>query len=103
EGAARAAVAAGVLPAVAPTPAGAAARGCTIANFVTSVQVKPDASLVVREDITFEFQGAHAGVYRTIPVRYERAGLEFALRLDGIGVYDEASRPPRQEIAYAGR
>jgi len=36
-------------------------------------------------------------------VRYERAGLEFALRLDGIGVYDEASRPLRQEIAYAGR
>ena len=86
-----------------PSPAAAAARGFTIANFVASVQVKPDASLVVREDITFEFQGAHAGVYRTIPVRYERAGLEFALRLDGIGVYDEASRPLRQEIAYAGR
>jgi len=88
---------------VVPSPATAAARGFTIANFVTSVQVKPDASLVVREDITFEFQGAPAGVYRTIPVRYERAGLEFALRLDGIGVYDEASRPLRQEIAYAGR
>src|SRR5436309_2384630 len=50
-----------------------------------------------------QLQGALAGVYRTIPVRYERAGLEFALQLDGIGVYDEASRPLRQEIAYAGR
>jgi len=88
---------------VVPSPAAGAARGFAIANFVTSLQVNPDASLLVREDVTFEFQGAHQGVYRTIPVRYDRGGLEFALRLEGIGVYDEANRPLRHEVSYPSR
>lgn len=46
----------------------------------------------MREDIAFEFRGSHNGVFRTIPVRYDRGGYEFALRLDGIGAYDEACR-----------
>ena len=62
-----------------------------------------DASLLVREDITFEFQGAHNGVFRTIPVRYDRGGYEWALRLDSVGVYDEANQPLRHEVAYPGR
>jgi hypothetical protein len=103
DGIPRALVALALLLAVAPSPAAAAARGFTIANFVTSLQINPDASLVVREDITFEFQGAHQGVYRSIPVRYDRGGLEFALRLDGIGVYDEGSRLLRHVISYPGR
>jgi hypothetical protein len=70
---------------------------------VVTLQVNPDASLVVREDITFEFRGAHQGVFRTIPVRYDRDGYEFALRLEGIGVYDEAGQPLRHEVAYPGR
>lgn len=86
-----------------PSPAAGAARGFAIANFVTSLQVNPDASLVVREDVTFEFQGAHEGVYRMIPVRYERGGLEFALRLESVGAYDEANRPLRYEVSYPSR
>ena len=65
--------------------------------------MNPDATLVVREDITFEFRGAHNGVFRTIPVRYDRGGFEFTLRLDGIGVYDEAGQPLRHEVSYPGR
>ncbi|MEK7385642.1 MAG: DUF2207 domain-containing protein, partial [candidate division NC10 bacterium] len=65
--------------------------------------MNPDASLVVREDITFEFRGSHNGVFRTIPVRYDRGGYEFALRLDGIGAYDEAGQPLRHELSYPGR
>src|SRR5437667_3544210 len=99
----RALVALAILLAVVPSPAAGAARGFAIANFVTSLQVNPDASLLVREDVTFEFQGAHQGVYRTIPVRYDRGGLEFALRLEGIGVYDEANRPLRHEVSYPSR
>src|SRR5712691_9060660 len=99
----RALVAPAILLAVVPSPAAGAARGFAIANFVTSLQVNPDASLLVREDVTFEFQGAHQGVYRTIPVRYDRGGLEFALRLEGIGVYDEANRPLRHEVSYPSR
>jgi hypothetical protein len=67
------------------------------------VQVNSDASLVVREDITFEFEGAHNGVFRTIPIIYDRGGYEFALRLDGIGVYDDAGQSLRHEISYPGR
>ena len=36
-------------------------------------------------------------------MRYDRGGLEFALRLDGIGVYDEGGRLLRHEISYPGR
>jgi uncharacterized membrane protein YgcG len=67
-----------------------------------SLQVRPDASVVVREDITFAFQGAHNGIYRTIPVRHERHGLPFVLRVDGIGVYDEAGQALRTEVSRPG-
>jgi hypothetical protein len=36
-------------------------------------------------------------------VRYDRGGYEWALRLDGIGAYDEAGQPLRHEISYPGR
>lgn len=85
------------------SPEAAQARRFAIDGFVTSLQVNPDATLVVREDITFEFRGSHNGVFRTIPVRYDRGGFEFALRLDGIGAYDEAGRPLRHEVSYPGR
>lgn len=85
------------------SPAAAQPRRFAIDRFVASLQVNPDATLVVREDITFEFQGAHNGVFRTIPVRYDRGGYEWALRLDGIGAYDEAGQPLRHEVAYPGR
>ena len=85
------------------SPEAAQARRFAIDGFVTSLQVNPDATLVVREDITFEFRGSHNGVFRTIPVRYDRGGFEFALRLDGIGAYDEAGQPLRHEVSYPGR
>src|SRR5947207_2903538 len=81
----------------------AEARGFVIDSFVVSLQVDPDASLVVREDITFDFRGAHQGVFRTIPIRYDRGGYEFALRLEGIGVYDVGGAPLRHETTYPGR
>lgn len=88
----------------AATPAAAARpRGFTIERFVVSLHVNPDASLIVREDITFDFRGAHNGIFRTIPIRYERGGLEFDLRVDGVGAYDEQSRPLQTEVTYPGR
>ena len=92
-----------VLFAVAVISPSAEARSFAIDSFVVSLQVDPDASLVVREDITFDFQGAHQGVFRTIPIRYDRGGYEFALRLEGIGVYADGGAPLRHEIAYPGR
>lgn len=57
----------------------------------------------MREAITVNFRGAHQGFFRTIPVRYERRGLEFALRVDDIHVFDENVTPLRTEVSRPGR
>ena len=86
------------------SPAAAQTRGLfSIPSFVVSIAVNADGSLVVREDITFAFRGAHQGVFRRIPLYYTRDGLEFPLHLSGIGVYDEGSRALRTEVTYPGR
>ncbi|MGH7302622.1 MAG: DUF2207 domain-containing protein [Candidatus Rokuibacteriota bacterium] len=81
--------------------AAAQARGLfAIDSFVASLVVNADGSLIVREDITFNFRGSHQGIFRRIPSRYTRNGLEYPLTLTGIGVYDEASQPLRSEVSY---
>ena len=57
----------------------------------------------MREAITVDFRGAHQGLFRTIPVRYERRGLEFSLRVDDIHVFDENVAPLRTEVSRFGR
>src|SRR5947209_1921812 len=85
-------------------PAAAQTRGLfSIDSFVTSLVVNADGSLVVREDITFDFRGSHQGIFRRIPLRYMRDGLEFPLTLRGIGAYDESNRPLRPEVSYPDR
>ena len=39
-----------------------------------TLEVRADGTLNVREAITFDFKGSHQGIFRTIPVRYERRG-----------------------------
>jgi hypothetical protein len=68
-----------------------------------TLEVGADATLRVREAITVDFRGAHQGFFRTIPVRYERRGLEFALRVDDIHVFDENVTPLRTEVSRPGR
>ena len=36
-------------------------------------------------------------------MRYPRGGFEFALRLDGVQVLDEQSRPLKADVSYSGR
>jgi hypothetical protein len=57
----------------------------------------------VREAITFDFKGSHQGIFRTIPVRYERRGFEFALRIDKVHAFDERVTPLRTEVSRLGR
>jgi hypothetical protein len=84
-----------------PQRGAAPTRGTfAIDSFVASIVVNADGSLVVREDITFDFRGAHQGIFRRIPARYVREGLEYPLTLTGIGVYDETNRPLRSEVSY---
>ena len=98
----------GVAAAVLALVAGAATaqaqgRAFSIDRFAVSIAVHPDASLDVREAITFDFRGSHQGVYRIIPVRYPRGGFEFALRLDNVQVIDEQFRPLKTDVSYSGR
>lgn len=62
-----------------------------------------DATLRVREAITVDFRGSHQGIFRTIPVRYERRGVDFALRVDDVHVFDESVAPLKTEVQYLGR
>lgn len=86
-----------------PASAAAQRRSFAIDDFRVSLTVHADGSLLVREDITFAFHGSHRGIFRTIPVHGDRGGLEFALRLEGIGAWDEAGRALRTEVSYPGR
>ena len=83
-------------------PAVAAARSFAIERFAVDLDVQPDGSLAVQETLTVTFRGAHNGLYRTIPVRYVRQGLEFALRLDDVRALDQAHQPLRTEVTYPG-
>ena len=57
----------------------------------------------MREAITFDFKGSHQGIFRTIPLRYERRGFEFALRIDEVHAFDERVTRLRSEVSRLGR
>ncbi|MGH7309585.1 MAG: DUF2207 domain-containing protein, partial [Candidatus Rokuibacteriota bacterium] len=84
-------------------PYPAAARSFTIERFAVSLEVRPDASLAVQEHLTIHFQGHHNGVFRLIPVREVRHGIERDLRVDDVHVLDDAHAPLRTEVTYPGR
>lgn len=84
-------------------PAAAQPRSYSVQSFRMSLQVNPDSSLGVQEAITFDFKGSHQGIYRTIPIRYERHGFSYDLRVDGIQVLDDRGGPLKTEVSYPGR
>lgn len=84
-------------------PAGAQQRSFAIDRFAVTLEIGADATLRVREAITVDFRGPHQGLFRTIPMRYERRGLEFSLRVDDIHVFDENVAPLRTEVSRPGR
>jgi hypothetical protein len=82
-----------------------AAEGRTFAidRFAVSIRVHPDASLTVREDITFDFRGRHNGIIRTTPIRETRGGLDWTMRVDDVLVFVDPAAPLRTEVSYPGR
>jgi uncharacterized membrane protein YgcG len=84
-------------------PSAATARSFTIERFAVALDVLPDATLAVQEKLTISFQGLHNGVFRVIPVREMRHGLELDLRIDDVHVLDEANAPLRREVTRSGR
>src|SRR4029079_19456899 len=49
-------------------PAGAQARSLTVANADVSLRLAPDASLIVRERLTVDYDGSYNATYRDIPL-----------------------------------
>lgn len=75
----------------------------TIERFAVTLEVNADATLRVREAITVDFRGSHEVFFRTIPVRYERRGVDVALRVDEIHVFDESVAPLETEVSHLDR
>ena len=50
-------------------PGAAQEKSYSLPQAVVHVEIAPDGSLLVREDITFSFAGSFSGAYRDIPVR----------------------------------
>jgi len=86
----------------AAAPAGAQPGSFAIERFAATIEVGADSSLAVREAITFRFRGRHQGIYRVIPLHSRVGGLDRALRLDGVAVFDESLRPLRTEVTDSG-
>ena len=61
------------------------ARSLAIERFEARIVVSPAGHMLVREMITFHFDGEWNGVYRTIPVYYPTPrGFSYHLRIDAI-------------------
>jgi hypothetical protein len=84
-------------------PAAAENRSYSIESLKVFMQVHPDASLMVDETITFLFKGPHQEIFRLIPSRYERQGVEHVLRIASIRVFGENGQPLKTEVSYPGR
>jgi uncharacterized membrane protein YgcG len=80
----------------------AVARGLNwhIESFDVMLVVQPDGSLDVTERIVADFsRELHHGIFREIPYAYRRGGTSFKLRIDVLGVTDEADRPHRYQAS----
>ena len=60
-----------------------------IESFDVEIEVRADASLLVRERIVADFsREGHRGIFREIPTRYRRSGSSFDMRLRVLAVED---------------
>ncbi len=96
-----AALAAALLLSGVPAPA-AAER---ITAFSVALALSADGSLEVVEDVTYDFEDARRhGIYREIPVRYERRwGDDFRIDLDVESVSDAEGRSRPYRVRSQGR
>jgi hypothetical protein len=71
------------------------AEGERINSFLVNILIKNDASMVVAEDIEYDFGATQKhGIYRNIPIKYQARGGNYNLRISDIAVTDE------NDIAY---
>ncbi|MHC4350906.1 MAG: DUF2207 domain-containing protein [Planctomycetota bacterium] len=74
-----------------------------IESFDVTLVVQADGTLDVTERIVADFsRERHHGIFREIPYAYRRDGTSFKLRIDVLGVTDEADRPHRYQTSRRG-
>ncbi len=80
------------------------ARAEVVERFSSYIDVQRDGTLVVREEITVDFGPvARHGIFRYIPVKYQRKRLSYNLRLKFLSVTDERGRRYKYEVSRWGR
>jgi len=84
---------------VAAAPRETAARSFEIRDFRVLLAVEPDASVWVKEEIEFRFLGAHQGVFRRIPLRARRPGMDHRLRIEGVRATDAEGTVLKTEVS----
>ncbi|MBI5379924.1 MAG: DUF2207 domain-containing protein [Nitrospirae bacterium] len=74
-----------------------------IQRFAVDIVLHPDASYTVTETIDYDFeQNRKRGIYRDIPVQYDRQGSAYLLRLQVLGVTDDQGRQRPYELSQVG-
>jgi uncharacterized membrane protein len=74
-----------------------------INSFDSKIQINSDATINVTETIKYNFGEAERhGIYRDIPIKYDREGNNFNLRISDISIADETGAPYNYEISYPG-
>lgn len=74
--------------------------GWTVRAFDVTLAVRPDASVDVTEVIDANFEASKHGIYREIPIRYDVAMQQYALRFRLLGVDDGAGHSYQTSVSY---
>ncbi len=79
------------------------AREWRITNFASSMQVAPDGTMTVRENLTVSFEGEFHGIYRDIPIQYPGPhGSNYTLFLTVTGVTDGQGNKLKYDSSVQG-
>ncbi len=79
------------------------AREWRITNFASSMEVAPDGTMTVRENLEVSFQGEFHGIYRDIPIQYPGPhGSNYTLFLTVTGVTDGQGRNLKYDSSVQG-
>ncbi len=74
-----------------------------IREFEVDVTLEPDGRFWVEERITYDFEGVERhGIYRDIPVRYERGFGSYHVKLDAIRVSDGDDNERSAQLSRRG-
>ena len=82
---------------------GAFAQDFTINDFASSISIKKDSSLTVKETLSVEFHRPRHGIYRDIPCRYQDSyGSSITTPIDIISVTDGSDGSVKFRISRTG-